>query len=85
MGGSRFSNSSMLEGIGLCDEIAGTSLNWRYAEANRIGDHIWYISDTSNFRSHYTEWRQEYDLGALLQDIYVNNVERWASEVQSVG
>lgn len=47
---------------------------------NAIGDHIWYISDTRKFRSHYPEWRQQYDLHRLLDDIYEKNVERWARE-----
>jgi CDP-paratose 2-epimerase len=77
MGGSRFSNCSMIEAIRLCEEIAGRNLDWTYAEANRIGDHIWYISDTTRFRSDYPDWKQRYDLRSLLEDIYVKNVEHW--------
>ncbi len=81
MGGSRHSNCSMLEAITLCEQIAGKELQWTYTERNRIGDHIWYISDIRKFRSHYPEWRQEYDLRGLLDDIYTKNVERWAVEM----
>jgi CDP-paratose 2-epimerase len=77
MGGGRFSNCSMLEAITLCEEIAGRELQWTYSETNRIGDHIWYISDLGKFKSHYPDWRQEYDLRRLLQDIYEKNVSRW--------
>lgn len=80
MGGSRFSNCSMLEAIALCEEIAGERLRWTYTDVNRVGDHIWYISDTSKFQAHYPEWRQTYGLRALLEDIYAKNVERWTSE-----
>jgi CDP-paratose 2-epimerase len=77
MGGSRYSNCSMLEAIALCEEIAGKQLRWTYTETNRIGDHIWYISDIRKFQSHYPKWEQQYDLRRLLDDIYVKNVERW--------
>jgi len=77
MGGSRYSNCSMLEAIALCEEIAGRRLDSRYVETNRIGDHIWYISDIRKFQSHYPDWQQQYDLRRLLNDIYGKNVERW--------
>lgn len=45
IGGSRFSNCSMLEAIKIGEEIADKKLNWSYSKTNRIGDHIWWISD----------------------------------------
>jgi CDP-paratose 2-epimerase len=77
MGGSRFSNCSMLEAIERCEAIAGKPLSWTYSEANRIGDHIWYISDVRRFQAHYPSWTLEYDIEGLLRDIYEKNVERW--------
>jgi CDP-paratose 2-epimerase len=77
MGGSQGSNCSMLEAIALCEEIAGRRLDSSYVETNRIGDHIWYISDIRKFQSHYPDWQQQYDLRRLLDDIYGKNVERW--------
>jgi CDP-paratose 2-epimerase len=79
MGGSRFSNCSMLEAIALCEEIAGRRLSWTYSESNRIGDHVWYISNIQKFQSHYPEWRLQYDLRRLLEDIHQKNVERWTA------
>ena len=83
MGGSRFSNCSMLEAITMSERIAGKALKWTYTETNRIGDHIWYISDTRKFQQHYPDWKQEYDMDRLLADIYEKNVERWAAEVKA--
>ena len=77
IGGGRFSHCSMLEAIRLCEEIANKQLNWIYSDANRIGDHIWYVSDTTKFRDHYPLWSQRYDLRGLLVDIYEQNAERW--------
>ena len=67
----------MLEAIALCQEIAGRELAWTYEDKNRIGDHIWYVSDIGKFRRHYPTWVQQYDVRALLQDIHDQNVERW--------
>ena len=73
----------MLEAIGLCEEIAGRQLHWTYTEANRIGDHIWYVSDTRKFREHYPQWVQQYDVRRLLIDIYEKNAERWSAEARA--
>jgi CDP-paratose 2-epimerase len=77
MGGSRFSHCSMLEAIALCEKIAGRPLSWTYEDKNRIGDHIWYVSDIGKFRRHYPDWVQQHDVTSLLQDIHDQNVERW--------
>jgi CDP-paratose 2-epimerase len=79
IGGGRFSNCSMLEAISLCEEITGRAMSWKYAEANRAGDHIWWISDTSRFRTHYPRWRQEYDVPGILREIHDANAERWSA------
>ena len=79
MGGGRFSNCSMLEAIDMSQELAGEKLSWTYTETNRIGDHIWWISDTSRFEKHYPDWRIQYDVRAILQDILDRNRERWGS------
>lgn len=70
IGGSRHSHCSMLEAIQLCEEISGNKLNWTYLEDNRIGDHIWYVSDVRKFQAHYPKWSYKYDLRALLNEIY---------------
>src|SRR5690554_6745055 len=41
IGGGRFANCSMIEAIGLCEQIAGKRLEWSYDQAPRHGDHIW--------------------------------------------
>lgn len=69
-GGGRFSNCSMLEAIALCEERAGRKMDVVYDENNRIGDHIWYISDTRKFRSHYPGWVQRYDLPRIMDEIF---------------
>jgi CDP-paratose 2-epimerase len=70
IGGSRHSNCSMLEAIDFCEEISGKKLTWSYEEANRIGDHIWWISDVRKFQSHYPTWKFRYGLREILEEIY---------------
>ena len=78
IGGGRRSNCSMLEAIGLCQEIAGRALDYTYSEQNRIGDHIWYVSDLGKFKSHYPAWGLTYDVPQILRSIYEQNAERWS-------
>jgi CDP-paratose 2-epimerase len=77
IGGGRFSNCSMLEAIQLSQEIAGRELNWTYTDTNRIGDHIWWISDNGRFAHHYPAWRQTYDVPAILREICEYNRDTW--------
>jgi CDP-paratose 2-epimerase len=69
-GGSRHSNCSMLEAIEKCEQLTGKKMNWTYSETNRIGDHMWWISDVSKFQSHYPEWSYKYDIDDILQQLY---------------
>lgn len=75
-GGGRFSNCSMQEGITICEEITGNKMNYSYANDNRSGDHIWYISDLSKFKAHYPDWNWKYDLKETLTQMYDNISKR---------
>jgi len=70
LGGSRHSNCSMLEAIECCERISERKLDWTYVEDNRIGDHIWWISDVRKFQSHYPDWKYRYDLESILREIH---------------
>lgn len=78
IGGSRFSNCSMKEAILVCEKIAGQKLSHSYVDENRIGDHIWYISDVSKFAAHYPGWKLTKNVEDTLKEIYLNNLDRWA-------
>ena len=77
IGGGRFSNCSMLEAIAVCEQIVGREMNWTYAEANRSGDHIWWISDVGRFEMDYPGWRLKYNVDDILGEIYQVNAEVW--------
>jgi CDP-paratose 2-epimerase len=70
IGGSRFANVSMIEAIRLIKELGGYELQYELLENQpRSGDHIWYISDVSKFKSHYPNWKYEYDIKRTLKEM----------------
>ena len=81
IGGSRFSHCSMLEGIKMCEEISGRELQYSYEEDNRMGDHIWYVSDVSKFQNHYPKWSLTKDVRTILGEIFQYNTDRWQEPV----
>ncbi len=70
IGGGRFANVSILEAIEICERVSGKKLNYEYIEKNRIGDHVWWISDVSKFKSHYPEWGYKYNIEDTIREIY---------------
>lgn len=69
IGGSRHSNISILEAIEKIEKILKRKANFDYVNENRSGDHIWYISDVSKFKSHYPKWDFKYSGDMILEDI----------------
>lgn len=76
-GGGRYSNCSMLEAIEICQRIVAREMKWTYSEQNRIGDHIWWISNNQKFSQHYPNWKLKYNVPQILQEIYECNYDRW--------
>jgi CDP-paratose 2-epimerase len=68
LGGGRANSLSILETVRLLAD-RGYHLEYRYEEANRVGDHICYISDLRKIRAHFPEWKMEYDLNRIIEEI----------------
>lgn len=81
IGGGRFSNASMLEAIAICQEITGREFKWQYVNQSRIGDHVWWVGNNAKFAAHYPDWKQRYDIRAILTEIYQVNCDRWRAEL----
>ena len=69
IGGSRHSNTSINEAIKKIEHITGKKAKIKYNSKNRIGDHIWYISDVSKFQSHYPQWKYTYREDQILEEL----------------
>jgi CDP-paratose 2-epimerase len=76
MGGSRHSNCSMLEAIDMVRDFSGKELNYSLSDQARAGDHIWWVSDVSKFKSHYPEWSYKYSMKDILREIVGATAER---------
>ena len=60
----------MKEAIAKCEALCGKKMNVTYLDENRIGDHIWYISDVRKFQTHFPEWQYQYDIDDIFEQIY---------------
>jgi CDP-paratose 2-epimerase len=79
LGGGRDSNVSMIEAIGLCEDIAGRKLDYALSEQARVGDHRWWISDLTAFKADYPQWQLTFGIEDVLRDIYEHNVDEWVA------
>ncbi len=70
IGGGRHSNCSMMEAMSLCEEITGKSMNRKYIDEPRKGDHIWWISDVLKFKQGYPNWNYTYNVKDILTEIH---------------
>jgi CDP-paratose 2-epimerase len=77
LGGGRHSHTSMLEAFALAEKITGNEMVTEYHEANRVGDHIWWVGSNAAFQADYPDWKQVYDVPMILQEIYEANADRW--------
>lgn len=69
IGGGRHSNCSVIEALKIAEEIFGEKINYTYAETNRVGDHIWWISDISKFQQHFPSWNYSYTLEKIIEEL----------------
>ena len=69
IGGGRFSNCSIIEALELVETIAKIKIKKKIIKENRIGDHIWYISNTSKFKKDYPKWKQKFNTKRIIEEL----------------
>ncbi len=69
LGGGRGNSVSILETFARLQDLLGREVKWTYSEANRIGDHICYISDLRKLRSHFPGWDITHSLDDILEEM----------------
>jgi len=80
LGGGRHSNCSHLEAFALAEQITGEPMRTEYHEANRVGDHQWWIGSNAAFQADYPGWKQVYDVPMILKEIHEANVDKWVPQ-----
>lgn len=71
LGGGRRNSVSILEAIDMIESLSGHKMVYEYADRNREGDHICYISNLGKMRRHYPAWDVSRELGSILEEIYL--------------
>ena len=51
------------------EKLSGIIIKKKYISKNRVGDHIWYISDNSKFMKDYPKWKQKYDTKKIIEEL----------------
>ena len=82
LGGGRQNSLSILETVDLLAAM-GHKLEYEYKDENRKGDHICYISDLTKLRAHFPQWKLEYDLPRIMDEIVERNVSMLSNQAVS--
>jgi len=69
IGGGRYSNCSIIEALNTIEQISRVKIKRKILTQNRIGDHIWYISDMKKFKKRYPKWKQKYSTLKIIKEL----------------
>ena len=53
----------------MLEEMCKIKKKKKYHKVNRVGDHIWYISNMGKFKKHYPNWKQKYTTKKILEEL----------------
>ena len=73
IGGGRYSNCSILEAIDIIEKECKIEIKKNFVKLPRVGDHIWYISNTSKFKKDYPKWKQKYNTKKIIKELIENS------------
>ena len=69
IGGGRFSNCSILEAIKEIEELTNIKIKKKIIKQNRVGDHVWYITNNKKFKKDYPGWKQKYTTKKIIKEL----------------
>ena len=69
VGGGRFSNCSILEALNFIEKTCNFKIKKKILKDNRVGDHIWYISNMRKFKKHYPNWKQKFSSKKIIFEL----------------
>ena len=73
MGGGRKSNCSILEAFNIIQKLTNIRGKKMIKRENRVGDHIWYISNMKKFKKHYPKSKQTYNTEDIIDQLLSNS------------
>lgn len=76
IGGGRANACSVLEAVEQCEQITGKRMNCSFHDM-RTGDHRWWVTDNSRLTADFPNWRVNYSLKKVLEDIFQKGKDRW--------
>ena len=72
LGGGRSNSCSILEIIDILKKKYRLKLKYKILRSNRIGDHIWYISDMTKFKKKHKNWKIKKTLSQIIDEMVYN-------------
>ena len=72
IGGGRFSSCSILEALNEVEALGKIGIKRKFIKENRVGDHIWYITNNDKFKKHYPNWKQKYNTKKIISELMEN-------------
>ena len=69
VGGGIKNSCSILEAISLIENITKKKMRYKIIKQNRVGDHIWYITNLKKFKKNYPNWKLKYSLKQIISEI----------------
>ena len=72
IGGSRYSSCSIIEALNEVESQLKLKIQKKFVPKNRVGDHIWYITNNKKFKKHYPNWKQKYNTKKIITELIQN-------------
>ena len=72
IGGGRFSSCSIIEALNEVETQLKVNIKKKFIAKNRIGDHIWYITNNNKFKKDYPNWKQMYNTKRIISELIEN-------------
>lgn len=69
IGGGPENSITVREAISKAEEMTGKTMDVRYVDTPRKGDHKYWVTDMGRFREDFPEWRMEWSLDRIFEDL----------------
>ena len=69
----------MREAIDLASASLVRRLHSDLSGGHRVADHMWWITDLTEFRNDYPGWNVTYNVDEILREIHAANVAQWTT------